>query len=366
MNRLQALNADREFCVTLNHTAAIDPAKIIKTIQYSHPVFTEAGHVAQSAAQARSADRTARTSRVRTGAGASTRTAWRARFGSPSGSELTGCDPQRDLLRHAASSAHAPKKTHAFTSPDRIAVRRPRRGRLPARWAPRATRLRPVALPAQRLLRRIAAFPWPTPYANSCASESGMDLDGPVRLLTQLRSFGHCFNPVSFYYCFDRDGERVAAVSRRGDQHAVGREPRLCVAARRATASSPARFPSACTCRRSSAWTRPTCGMQRSPATSWSIHLDNVEDRRARLRRDPLAQPSSLRRRDRSARRPSFPRREPSHAGAHLWPRRRPATQRRTVPSRTQEHAPVKQHVRPRRCPQRPPPYRRRPLHHHR
>ncbi|HUA44516.1 MAG TPA: DUF1365 domain-containing protein [Solirubrobacteraceae bacterium] len=25
---------------------------------------------------------------------------------------------------------------------------------------------------------------------------------GPIRLLTQLRTLGHCFNPVSFYYCF--------------------------------------------------------------------------------------------------------------------------------------------------------------------
>ena len=32
---------------------------------------------------------------------------------------------------------------------------------------------------------------------------------GPIRLLTQLRSFGHCFNPVSFYYCFDGAAERV-------------------------------------------------------------------------------------------------------------------------------------------------------------
>jgi DUF1365 family protein len=29
---------------------------------------------------------------------------------------------------------------------------------------------------------------------------------GPIRLLTQLRSFGVCFNPVSFYYCFGEDG----------------------------------------------------------------------------------------------------------------------------------------------------------------
>jgi uncharacterized protein len=36
--------------------------------------------------------------------------------------------------------------------------------------------------------------------------------EGPVRLLTQLRSWGHCFNPVSFYYCFDRSGERLEHV----------------------------------------------------------------------------------------------------------------------------------------------------------
>jgi hypothetical protein len=34
---------------------------------------------------------------------------------------------------------------------------------------------------------------------------------GPVRLLTQCRVFGYVFNPVSFYYLFDR-AERVAAV----------------------------------------------------------------------------------------------------------------------------------------------------------
>jgi len=35
---------------------------------------------------------------------------------------------------------------------------------------------------------------------------------GPVRLLAGLRYLGHCFNPVSFYYCFDSGGERVEAV----------------------------------------------------------------------------------------------------------------------------------------------------------
>ncbi len=39
----------------------------------------------------------------------------------------------------------------------------------------------------------------------------GVNVDGPVRLLTNLRYFGHCFNPVSFYYCFDRAGGHVVA-----------------------------------------------------------------------------------------------------------------------------------------------------------
>jgi len=37
-----------------------------------------------------------------------------------------------------------------------------------------------------------------------------MCLDGPVRLLTNLRCFGFGFNPVSIFYCFD-DSERLKA-----------------------------------------------------------------------------------------------------------------------------------------------------------
>jgi DUF1365 family protein len=36
---------------------------------------------------------------------------------------------------------------------------------------------------------------------------------GPIRLLTQLRTFGHCFNPVSFYYCFTPDQQLDAVVA---------------------------------------------------------------------------------------------------------------------------------------------------------
>jgi predicted NAD/FAD-binding protein len=48
MNRLQALRADREFCVTLNRTEAIDPKQIIWTMRYAHPVFTPTGVAAHA------------------------------------------------------------------------------------------------------------------------------------------------------------------------------------------------------------------------------------------------------------------------------------------------------------------------------
>ena len=36
--------------------------------------------------------------------------------------------------------------------------------------------------------------------------------EGPIRLLTHLRYFGHSFNPVSFYYCYEADGRSLDVV----------------------------------------------------------------------------------------------------------------------------------------------------------
>jgi DUF1365 family protein len=42
--------------------------------------------------------------------------------------------------------------------------------------------------------------------------EAGLRPAGPIRLLTHLRYFGYCFNPLSVYYCFDADGTQLEAV----------------------------------------------------------------------------------------------------------------------------------------------------------
>lgn len=47
MNILQSLESPEPFLVTLNHTSQIDPNKIIKTLNYTHPVFTPKGIAAQ-------------------------------------------------------------------------------------------------------------------------------------------------------------------------------------------------------------------------------------------------------------------------------------------------------------------------------
>jgi predicted NAD/FAD-binding protein len=47
MNRLQTLEADREFCVTLNRNADVDPAAVIRRLRYDHPVFTPSALAAQ-------------------------------------------------------------------------------------------------------------------------------------------------------------------------------------------------------------------------------------------------------------------------------------------------------------------------------
>ena len=45
------------------------------------------------------------------------------------------------------------------------------------------------------------------------SEQTGTTPDGPVRVLTNLRTLGVAFNPVSFYYCFDRRETLTAIVA---------------------------------------------------------------------------------------------------------------------------------------------------------
>jgi predicted NAD/FAD-binding protein len=47
LNSLQPLATKTNYFVTLNHTAAIDPARILRSFRYAHPVFSREGVAAQ-------------------------------------------------------------------------------------------------------------------------------------------------------------------------------------------------------------------------------------------------------------------------------------------------------------------------------
>ena len=58
MNMLQGLDCDEQYCVTLNNDRQIDPAKMIKRIQYQHPVFSRDAVVAQRRQEELNSERT--------------------------------------------------------------------------------------------------------------------------------------------------------------------------------------------------------------------------------------------------------------------------------------------------------------------
>lgn len=67
-------------------------------------------------------------------------------------------------------------------------------------WFRRADYLGDAALPLDQAVR------------DRVEEKTGIRPGGPIRLLTHLRYFGYCFNPVSFYYCFDAAGEALETI----------------------------------------------------------------------------------------------------------------------------------------------------------
>lgn len=47
---------------------------------------------------------------------------------------------------------------------------------------------------------------------NLVEAKTGQRPVGPVRMLAHLRYFGHCFNPATFYYCYDRSGRKLETI----------------------------------------------------------------------------------------------------------------------------------------------------------
>jgi DUF1365 family protein len=74
-----------------------------------------------------------------------------------------------------------------------------------------------IGKPNLAWLRRADHFgdpgiPLDTAVRDLVAERTGKRPEGKVRMLAHLRYFGHCFNPVTFYYCFDQEEREVETI----------------------------------------------------------------------------------------------------------------------------------------------------------
>ena len=217
LNRLQGLTTPEQYCVTLNPRRRDRRTARAAPVRLSPPALHARGHP-RAAAVGRGERRqphallrrllVLRLSRGRVELGAQGRPRARGRVVIDSGLFV-------GTLRHRRFAPVA----HAFTYPLFMALldidRMPelmRVSRLTSynrwNWASFDDRDH-LGDPARPLRERLAAD----------AARHGIDLpDGRIFLLTHLRYLGYCFNPVSFFYCFDRRGA-AAGGPRRGEQH---------------------------------------------------------------------------------------------------------------------------------------------------
>ena len=56
------------------------------------------------------------------------------------------------------------------------------------------------------------AIPLEHALADLVENRLGSRPNGPIRLLTHLRYYGHCFNPASFYYCYNSGDTEVETI----------------------------------------------------------------------------------------------------------------------------------------------------------
>ena len=265
MNRLQGLDAAEDIFVTLNRTDSLDPEKVIKVIPYEHPIVTHEAVAAQRRwGEVSGADRIhfcgaywrwgfhedGCWSAIR----ACERLAARRGAGAAGGGSVTSnyrhllLSRLKVLIRSAIYEGwvrhrrHDPVE-HEFRYPLFMAYLD--LDELP--WvldsypglvgpAPRARALQALGLPG-----RLRTARSPIAFGRRSSSGGGEEPAGPIRLLTNLRYFGHAFNPVSFYYCFDEAGERVESVLAEVTNTPWGERHSYLLGARRVRARDPRR-----------------------------------------------------------------------------------------------------------------------------
>ena len=224
LTRLQRLDTDTRYLVTLGGEHLVDPATVIDRMEYEHPLYTPASVAAQRRLPAINTDRIAF-------AGAYHGWGFHedgARSGLVAVERLGLAWPSRPLQEWVEPGVERTTRVYRTT------IRHTRRTPFKRTFETSSyTWLVDLdALPDHGPLGRFEARdhlgdPSRTIRANVEAflAANGVKLDrGRILMAANARAFGYCFNPISVFWCLDDAGRQVATVvevhNTYGDRHA--------------------------------------------------------------------------------------------------------------------------------------------------
>ncbi|MBZ5736001.1 DUF1365 family protein [Nocardioides sp. TRM66260-LWL] len=231
LTRLQRLDTDVHYLVTLGGEDLVDPATVIDRMEYEHPLYTPTSVAAQARLRELDTDRV-----VFAGAyhgwgfhedGARSGLAAAERLGlpwseptvvvdAPAPADVTGV--YATTIRHTRRRPWTRSFEHTshtwVVDLDDLPDHRPLglvRGTFEARDH--------LGSPDRTIRANVEAF----------LAAHDITADGLILMCAQPRAFGYCFNPISVFWCHDAAGRRVATVvevhNTYGDRHAYLVQP---------------------------------------------------------------------------------------------------------------------------------------------
>lgn len=240
LTRLQRLDTDTRFLVTLGGDDIVDPGSVIDRMEYAHPLYDRSSVAARHRLPSIHTDRIAfagaydgwgfHEDGARSGAAAAERLGfpWGQGPASVPGFRGSGLDGLRTSTTGALQDHLRSGVIYATT------IRHTRRTPLRRTFTHRSHTwvVDLDHLPDHGVLGRFEArdhlgSPHRTLRQNIVRflATHGVDADGgQILMAAQPRAFGFCFNPISVFWCFDRFGEQSAVVvevhNTYGDRHA--------------------------------------------------------------------------------------------------------------------------------------------------
>ena len=223
LTRLQRLDTDTHYLVTLGGTDLVDPAKVIETMEYAHPIYTPESVAAQRRLPEIETSRLAFAGAYHGWGfhedGARSGLAAAERLGFELARRPTGRAASRPARAGRLRDHHPAPAPPAV--PARVHLRLATAGwststRCPRRAVRRRSRPATTSASPDRTIREnVDAF----------LATRGIDLDGGrVLMLANPRALGYSFNPISVFWCHDRAGALAGTIlevhNTYGDRHA--------------------------------------------------------------------------------------------------------------------------------------------------